>query len=146
MPNKNTKNKRARKSGQASKISRKGSRTKTKQKTNKRAAKRSTAMSVSTVLGVKLTINVNGAMGKEAKTIELMGHKRSYSKRSSLGDHSIRDQELAAAMVSKGTKFDQLVQSALLELVRRRDQEGVDRILRSILGPEYSLENLEISW
>ncbi len=43
-------------------------------------------------------------------------------------------------------KFDQLVQSALLELVRRRDQEGVDRILRSVLGPEYSLEDLEISW
>ena len=43
-------------------------------------------------------------------------------------------------------KFDQLIQSALLELVRRRDQEGVDRILRSVLGPEYSLEDLEISW
>jgi precorrin-2 dehydrogenase/sirohydrochlorin ferrochelatase len=43
-------------------------------------------------------------------------------------------------------KFDQLVQSELLDLVRRRDNGGVDRILRTVLGPEYSLKDLEISW
>ena len=43
-------------------------------------------------------------------------------------------------------KFDQLVKSELLELVQRRDYEGVDRILRTVLGSGYSLQELEISW
>lgn len=43
-------------------------------------------------------------------------------------------------------KFDQLVKSELLELVRRRDYEGVDRLLRTVLGSGYSLQELEISW
>jgi hypothetical protein len=30
--------------------------------------------------------------------------------------------------------------------VRRRDYEGVDRILESVLGSDYSLKKLEISW
>lgn len=43
-------------------------------------------------------------------------------------------------------KFDQLVKSELLELVRRRDYEGVDRLLRRVLGSGYSLQELEVSW
>ena len=43
-------------------------------------------------------------------------------------------------------KFDQLVKSELLELVRLRDYEGVDRLLRAVLGSGYSLQELEISW
>ena len=43
-------------------------------------------------------------------------------------------------------KFNQLVKSDLLELVRRRDYEGVDRLLRTVLGPGYSLQELEVSW
>ena len=60
----------------------------------------------------------------------------------------VRSRLLAGSQDSSGNKekFDQLVQSALLELLRRRDYEGVDRILRSVLGPEYSLKDLEISW
>jgi len=60
----------------------------------------------------------------------------------------VRSRLLAESQDSSGNKekFDQLVHSALLELVRRRDYEGVDRILRSVLGPEYSLKDLEISW
>lgn len=42
-------------------------------------------------------------------------------------------------------KFDGLVQSELLELVRRRDFAGVDNILRTVLGSDYSLKELEIS-
>ncbi len=43
-------------------------------------------------------------------------------------------------------KFNQLVKSELLELVRLRDFDGVDRILQTILGSDYSLKDLEISW
>jgi precorrin-2 dehydrogenase/sirohydrochlorin ferrochelatase len=43
-------------------------------------------------------------------------------------------------------KFDQLVESELLELVRVRDLEGVENILQAILGSDYSLKELEISW
>lgn len=43
-------------------------------------------------------------------------------------------------------KFDQLVKSPLLELVRHRDYEGVDRLLQAVLGSGYSLQQLEISW
>ncbi len=43
-------------------------------------------------------------------------------------------------------KFNQLVKSDLLELVRRRDYEGVDRLLRTVLGSGYSLQELEVSW
>jgi precorrin-2 dehydrogenase/sirohydrochlorin ferrochelatase len=43
-------------------------------------------------------------------------------------------------------KFDGLVKSELLELVRRRDAAGVDGILQKVLGSGYSLKELEISW
>ena len=43
-------------------------------------------------------------------------------------------------------KFDRLVQSDLLELVRRRDFAAVDSILQKVLGSDYSLKELEISW
>jgi precorrin-2 dehydrogenase/sirohydrochlorin ferrochelatase len=43
-------------------------------------------------------------------------------------------------------KFDGLVKSELLELVRRRDAAGVDGILQKVLGSGYSLKQLEISW
>jgi len=43
-------------------------------------------------------------------------------------------------------KFDRLVKSELLELVRRRDFAAVDNILHTVLGSNYSLKELEISW
>jgi precorrin-2 dehydrogenase/sirohydrochlorin ferrochelatase len=43
-------------------------------------------------------------------------------------------------------RFDRLVDSSLLEHVRQRDLEAVNRLLESVLGPGYSLEDLEISW
>ena len=43
-------------------------------------------------------------------------------------------------------KFDQLVNSELLELVRRRDHESVDALLRKVFGSGYSLQKLGISW
>ena len=43
-------------------------------------------------------------------------------------------------------KFDGLVKSELLELVRRRDVAAVDSILQKVLGSDYSLKELEISW
>lgn len=61
---------------------------------------------------------------------------------------AVREQLLKDSQDSRANKerFDQLVQSPLLELVRRRDYEGVDRILGTILGPDYSLKKLEITW
>ena len=61
---------------------------------------------------------------------------------------AVRERLLKDSQDSRANKerFDQLVQSPLLELVRRRDYEGVDRILRTVLGQDYSLEKLEISW
>ncbi len=60
---------------------------------------------------------------------------------------AVRSRLLAESQDSSANKkkFDQLVQSPLLAKVRLRDHEGVDRILRSVLGPEYSLKDLEIS-
>ena len=66
--------------------------------------------------------------------LELMGAVRKRLLRESQDSSANKD------------KFDQLVESALLKLVRHRDFDGVDRILQTILGPEYSLEDLEISW
>jgi precorrin-2 dehydrogenase/sirohydrochlorin ferrochelatase len=43
-------------------------------------------------------------------------------------------------------KFTQLVQSPLLELVKRRDYKAVDQLLKDVIGPDYSLNNLEINW
>jgi precorrin-2 dehydrogenase/sirohydrochlorin ferrochelatase len=43
-------------------------------------------------------------------------------------------------------RFEQLVRSPLLELVRRRDRVGVERMLREVMGEGYTLEDLEISW
>ena len=42
-------------------------------------------------------------------------------------------------------KFDGLVKSDLLEMVRRRDFAAVDTILQKVLGADYSLEGLEVS-
>ena len=43
-------------------------------------------------------------------------------------------------------KFDRLVKSELLELVRKRDFAAVDGILQKILGSDYALKELKISW
>jgi precorrin-2 dehydrogenase/sirohydrochlorin ferrochelatase len=61
---------------------------------------------------------------------------------------AVRSRLLAESQDSTANKekFDQLVQSALLDLVRRRDKEGVERLLQTVLGPAYSLRDLEISW
>ena len=61
---------------------------------------------------------------------------------------AVRGRLLAESQDSSANKekFEQLVQSSLLEMVRNRDCDGVDRILQSVLGPEYSLKDLEISW
>ena len=61
---------------------------------------------------------------------------------------AVRERLLKDSQDSRVNKerFDQLVQSPLLELVRRRDYEGVDRILDTVLGPDYSLKKLEITW
>jgi precorrin-2 dehydrogenase/sirohydrochlorin ferrochelatase len=61
---------------------------------------------------------------------------------------AIRERLLRDSQDSRANKelFNQLVQSPLLELVRQRDYEGVDRILGTVLGPDYSLEKLEIPW
>lgn len=47
---------------------------------------------------------------------------------------------------SNKERFDNLVHSPLLDLVSRRDRQGVDRILKTVLGEGYSLRDLEISW
>ena len=61
---------------------------------------------------------------------------------------AIRERLLRDSQDSRANKklFHQLIQSPLLELVRRRDYEGVDRILGTVLGPDYSLNKLEIPW
>ena len=61
---------------------------------------------------------------------------------------AVRGRLLAESQDSSANKekFDKLVQSPLLEMVRERDYEGVDRILQTVLGSGYSLQNLEISW
>jgi precorrin-2 dehydrogenase/sirohydrochlorin ferrochelatase len=43
-------------------------------------------------------------------------------------------------------KFNRLVQSELLAQVKLRNSTGVDHILQTVLGPAYSLKNLEIFW
>jgi precorrin-2 dehydrogenase/sirohydrochlorin ferrochelatase len=43
-------------------------------------------------------------------------------------------------------RFERLVRSPLLELVRRRDRDGIERILQEVFGEGYSLKELEISW
>jgi precorrin-2 dehydrogenase/sirohydrochlorin ferrochelatase len=61
---------------------------------------------------------------------------------------AIRERLLRDSKDSRANKerFNQLVHSPLLELVRRRDYEGVDRILGTVLGPDFSLKKLEIPW
>ncbi|UCG13275.1 MAG: bifunctional precorrin-2 dehydrogenase/sirohydrochlorin ferrochelatase [Deltaproteobacteria bacterium] len=61
---------------------------------------------------------------------------------------AIRKKLLKASSVSLANKelFGRLVQSPLLELVRRRDCEAVDSLLQDVLGPGYSLKDLEIPW
>jgi precorrin-2 dehydrogenase/sirohydrochlorin ferrochelatase len=61
---------------------------------------------------------------------------------------AVRSRLLAESQDSRANKelFDQLVQSPLLELVRRRDHDGVDHLLRTVLGSGYSLKDLEVSW
>lgn len=69
-----------------------------------------------------------------ADFLELMGVIR---------EHLLRDSQDSRA---NKERFNQLVQSPLLELVRKRDYEGVDQILGTVLGSDYSLEKLEIPW
>jgi precorrin-2 dehydrogenase/sirohydrochlorin ferrochelatase len=61
---------------------------------------------------------------------------------------ALRGRLLAESQDSGANKerFDRLVQSPLLELVQRRDYDEVDRLLRKVMGPGYSLRDLEISW
>lgn len=61
---------------------------------------------------------------------------------------AVRSRLLKESKDSKANKdkFNQLVQSELLQQVKLRNAEGVDRILHTVLGPGYSLKNLEISW
>ena len=61
---------------------------------------------------------------------------------------AVRNRVLEESQDSRANKekFDQLVKSSLLELVRRRDYEGVDRLLQTVLGSGYSLQELEITW
>jgi precorrin-2 dehydrogenase/sirohydrochlorin ferrochelatase len=61
---------------------------------------------------------------------------------------AVRGRLLSTSTDSQANKgrFERLVRSPLLELVRRRDREAVERMLREVLGEGYSLEELEISW
>ncbi len=61
---------------------------------------------------------------------------------------AVRSRLLTESQDSRANKerFDTLVQSQLLELVRRRDYKGIDRLLRTVLGSGYSLKDLEIAW
>jgi precorrin-2 dehydrogenase/sirohydrochlorin ferrochelatase len=61
---------------------------------------------------------------------------------------AVRSRLLRESQDSRANKerFDRLVDSSLLEHVRQRDLEAVNRLLETVLGPGYSLEDLEISW
>ena len=69
-----------------------------------------------------------------AEFLEIMGAVRSRLLRQSQDSRANKE------------KFDRLVKSELLELVRRRDFEAVDSILQKVLGSDYALKELEISW
>ena len=69
-----------------------------------------------------------------AEFLEIMGAVRSRLLRQSQDSRANKE------------KFDRLVKSELLELVRRRDFETVDSILQKVLGSDYALKELEISW
>jgi len=69
-----------------------------------------------------------------AEVLEIMGAVRSRLLRESQDSRANKE------------KFDGLVKSELLELVRRRDFAAVDNILQTVLGSDYSLKELEISW
>jgi precorrin-2 dehydrogenase/sirohydrochlorin ferrochelatase len=61
---------------------------------------------------------------------------------------AVRSRLLGESQDSRANKqkFDGLVNSELLELVRRRDFAAVDNLLQTVLGSGYSLKELEISW
>jgi precorrin-2 dehydrogenase/sirohydrochlorin ferrochelatase len=61
---------------------------------------------------------------------------------------AVRVRLLSASKDSRLNKerFERLVRSPLVDLVRRRDRDGIERMLREILGQGYSLKELEISW
>ena len=89
----------------------------------------------SPALARKLRQDLEQFFGFEyAEFLELMG--------------AIRRRLLKESHDSRANKerFDRLIRSALLELVRQRDYEGIDHLLLNILGPGYSLKNLEVSW
>ena len=69
-----------------------------------------------------------------ADFLEIMGAVRSRLLRESQDSRANKE------------KFDELVKSELLELVRRRDFAAVDSILQKALGSDYSLKELEIWW
>ena len=89
----------------------------------------------SPALARKLRQELQERFGFEyADFLELMGAVRSRLLRESKDSRANKE------------RFDQLVQSPLLELVRVRDYEAIDRLLQNVVGPDYSLESLEISW
>jgi len=89
----------------------------------------------SPALARKLRQDLEQFFGFEyAEFLELMG--------------AIRSRLLEESRDSRANKerFDSLIRSPLLELVRQRNHEGIDHLLLNILGPGYSLKNLEVSW
>ncbi|MBW2070174.1 MAG: bifunctional precorrin-2 dehydrogenase/sirohydrochlorin ferrochelatase [Deltaproteobacteria bacterium] len=61
---------------------------------------------------------------------------------------AVRQKLLAVSSDSAANKktFEDLVNSELLQLVKRKEWRSVDALLRSILGEQYSLKELEIDW
>ena len=89
----------------------------------------------SPALARQIRLDLEQRFGPEyADFLELMG--------------AVRGRLLKESQDSKANKekFTQLVQSPLLELVRRRDYKAVDQLLKEVVGPTYSLRNLESSW
>lgn len=89
----------------------------------------------SPALARKIREDLEQRFGPEyAEVLEIMG--------------AVRNRLLGESQDSRANKekFERLVKSELLELVRRRDFAAVDNILQTVLGSEYSLKKLEISW
>ena len=83
----------------------------------------------------KIREDLEQRFGQEyAEALEIMG--------------AVRKRLLSESQDSRANKekFERLVKSELLELVRRGDFAAVDNILQTVLGSGYSLKELEISW
>jgi precorrin-2 dehydrogenase/sirohydrochlorin ferrochelatase len=61
---------------------------------------------------------------------------------------AIRTRLLEKSKDSQANKarFEQLVKSPLLEYVHQRNHAAVDQVLQTVLGPGYTLKDLEICW